>query len=347
MLSVSFRLAESIEWAEAGHEIAWFERWLNVQRAQLQPTTNAIFPAPSELSIRSSKIQSTISGPDFTLTFDRTRGDLTSWFIRGSNLLFSNDPSPLRLSFWRPPTDNDARSTTPQWRRWGLDVLTTQLRSFEITRIGPSEIRVEVTTFLAPPILAWGFAVRTIYRVLSSGAVTVTYDVLLTDTAPATVPRIGIDIHLSDCITKARWYGRGPGESYPDKKLAQRVGIYESSIEDLHTAYDVPQENGNHCSTQWVEVLTPAGFGVRAIMDGGEAFDFGASRYSARELEQADHQGELELLERTGKGVYWRVDHRVAGVGTAACGPGVKEVDQVACGGWEFEFEFRPLWGRQ
>lgn len=125
------------------------------------------------------------------------------------------------------------------------------------------------------------------------------------------------------------------------------MGIYESSIENLHTPYDVPQENGNHCDTRWVDLLTQQAVGLRATMDRGErTFHFGASRYSGGELEQAGHQGELELVE--GRGVYWRIDAEVAGVGTAACGPGVKEEDQVVCKGqeWEFQVEFQGLGGR-
>jgi hypothetical protein len=46
-----------------------------------------------------------------------------------------------------------------------------------------------------------------------------------------------------------KWLGRGPGESYCDKKQAARIGVWESNIDKMASNYEFPQENGNR--TAW------------------------------------------------------------------------------------------------
>lgn len=66
--------------------------------------------------------------------------------------------------------------------------------------------------------------------------------------------------------------------------------------------------------------------GVRASSSGNPAtFQWAASRYSAATLQKARHP--RDLIQE--KEILWRLDVEAAGVGSAACGPGVKEEFQV------------------
>lgn len=94
--------------------------------------------------------------------------------------------------------------------------------------------------------------------------------------------------------------------------------------------------------TRWVEVLDVSGKGVRATMrrDGkASRFNWAAGKYSPEMLMKAKHPCDL-VEENT---VLWRVDAEVAGVGSAACGPGVREEYQVKCEEVEFEVRFEVV----
>ncbi len=276
------------------------------------------------------------------MIFDRARGCLKSWVVNGSQLL-ETDPktgAALYLSFWRCPTDNDRPSDELSWRRYGLDSMTSQLRSSSIDRIGPGEIELQTITYISPPILAWGFDATTTCRITSVGCLTVKTHLVPRGAAPDFLPRIGLNIRLNKNLDTTNWLGLGPGESYPDKHSAQKVGIYTTSVADLATPYEVPQENGNRMDTRWVRMLPSShyGLGIQASrVDGDGMLQWAAGQYSPETLERARHP--QDLLGKEESSVLWRLDACGAGVGTAACGPGVGERYKVRCE--ELEFEIR------
>ena len=74
------------------------------------------------------------------------------------------------------------------------------------------------------------------------------------DDAPEVLPRIGLQAVMPNDFNEVAWFGRGPGENYRDTKQHCRFGNYESSVEDLFTNYDYPQENGNREDLRWLRV---------------------------------------------------------------------------------------------
>lgn len=67
------------------------------------------------------------------------------------------------------------------------------------------------------------------------------------------IPRVGMAMQLPKHLDRISWLGRGPHESYPDRKLGALVGRYQSSVVDMHTPYIVPQENGLRSDVRWME----------------------------------------------------------------------------------------------
>lgn len=357
-MTFTFRLKHKTAWADAGQEVAWFQHGLS-DYLILAHVRRLAEPSPStalHLEVRSSKLHYHISSPSFSILFDRTRGSITHWTSHGQSILSQTNIacSPISLSFYRAPTDNDIPHDLPIWRNYGLDSITSQLRSFAISHQSPTSIRLTSTTYLSPPVLAWGFTATTTYTISASGALTIHTHLIPTGFYPKHLPRIGFDIALTNSLSHAIYFGLGPGESYPDKHSAQRVGIYTAPVDQLYTPYEVPQENGNHMGARWVKMLDERGNGVRAtrmttsnaaaqISERGwedEQFHWAASRYSAAELTRARHPHELVASPDT---VFWRLDVETAGVGTGACGPGVMEKYQVKCREVEFRFRLDPV----
>ncbi|KAK5055166.1 hypothetical protein LTR84_012915 [Exophiala bonariae] len=341
-LTIALKTRNSSSWADADHEIAWFQHCISPQ--QRKEPAFALEISPS-LRFSTSKRVFTFEADDFSLEFDRSFGHIKSWKYGDSELLHDKGHSvpPFQLGFWRPPTDNDGAWQTNVWKNWGLDTLTVQNRSLDVKWISESEVWIISTSYISPPILAWGFLVETTYQILGSGQMTIKVHMKPQGAIPTNLPRVGWDIKLSDSLDRAEWFGRGPGEGYNDKKSAQKVGIFKALIDDLHTRYDIPQENGNRIDTRWVKLLNARGMGLKASLSGSKRseglFQWAASRYSAQTLEKTRHQAELKKDDL----VHFRLDANVAGVGTGACGPGTNEEDQVKCEEMEFEIHLQPV----
>ncbi|KAH7141294.1 glycosyl hydrolases family 2, TIM barrel domain-containing protein [Dactylonectria estremocensis] len=327
-LTVSATLKHPTSWASIGHEVAWTQHRLHA--APAKPAQAPALNTPSsKLRVTAKGASLTVAGDEFVFIFDRARGGLKSWRAKGRTLLDADPERGVAIgpAFWRPATDNDVPLSLPYWQRFGVDGLTSQLRSLDVDSSSPDKTVITARTFVTPPVLQWGWDCEIAYTVTAVGALIVDARRLTpTGSFPSHVPRIGLDVRASKALDRVRWLGLGPGESYPDKKSAQRVGVWEvGSVAELQVPYDVPQENGNRLETRWVSLSDPRSrdTGVRVSrLDGPEAeFSFVASRNSIDNVHAAAHPP--DLIE--GDATFLRVDAKVAGLGSAACGPGVRE----------------------
>ena len=349
-LTVNLRLRDSTSWADAGHEIAWFQQQISTaEPAVTSPLSrlNSIL----KLSAETRGVEVRVAGHGFSFVFDKARGYLNSWVAGGVSLL-EKDPltkAAIIPSFWRPPTDNDVSNSLIYWERFGVDSMTSQLRSFE-TRATTETVEVIATTFLSPPVLNWGYEATTKYTISPVGALSIAVSLKPMGKKPDHVPRIGLNLRLPRTLDAVRWHGLGPGESYPDKAAAQRVGVWDgSSVADLQTPYDVPQENGNRMQTRWLQLSAPHGQGIRVVAgkpadwshEADRRFSFVASHHSAAALQKAAHPCDLVEEDAT----FLRLDAKVAGVGTGACGPRVREDLMVQVEELKFAFVLEATGG--
>jgi len=328
-VTVTFRQKVPTAWADAGYEVAWIQSQLG-DKPTARTTTIPSNIQTSELSLEHTQQAYTISGAEWSLAFDRATGLLSSWSFNDRHLIPLDSSSPLLLpDFWRAPTDNDAASDAKDWKRWGLDTMTSSLRSISVSQ-KPSDITITTITRIAPPILAWGFVVSTTYHINPSGALRVSMNIKPSGAAPRTVPHVGILLRLDSSFDHASWFGLGPGEAYADKRAAQRIGIWTANIDELQNPYEVPQENGNRMDTRWLRISDERGEGgikLRMVSTGLEEaqeqeqglFEWALSRYSAETLEAAKHP--CDLIGKEEDAVLLRLDKKMAGVGTGACGP--------------------------
>ncbi|SMR53157.1 unnamed protein product [Zymoseptoria tritici ST99CH_1E4] len=336
-LSVSFRLGQATNWADAGHEVAWCQGRLTANRDQAVESHKL-----GPLRVRTSPTSWTVGDGGFEIVFDRVRGVLKSWTSNSKSLLIEDPLTHAALipSFWRAPTDNDRPSDDPYWKRYGLNDMTSQLRSASISRQSESTVTISSTTYLAPPILDWGIEADISYTIRSNETVSIKARLNPVGSIPTTVPRIGLDLRLNEDLVAAKYHGLGPGESYPDKMMAQRVGIYESPVAQLSYNYDVPQENGNRMGARWVKLVDETGFGLQSRrVDVDQPFSWTASYHRPEMLDAAKHP--CDLVEEDA--LLLRLDVATAGVGSAACGPGIGEDVQVKCQATSFAFELRRI----
>ncbi len=61
---------------------------------------------------------------------------------------------------------------------------------------------------------------------------------------PAWLPppaRVGLNLAAASDLRLLRWYGRGPMESYPDRKTGARLGLFECRVEETDVPYMLPR----------------------------------------------------------------------------------------------------------
>jgi beta-galactosidase len=142
-----------------------------------------------------------------------------------------------------------------------------------------------------------------------------------------TLPRLGLRLGLPAEYAHARWFGRGPGESYCDSWTAAPVGRYARDVDAMQTPYVVPQENGNHVDTRWLELVGAGVPTLRADRRGpGSTFDFTVRRWTSEALMRARRTHDLVDSQR----VWLNLDLGQQGLGSASCGPALPDRYRLA-----------------
>jgi hypothetical protein len=140
-------------------------------------------------------------------------------------------------------------------------------------------------------------------------------------------------------LTHLSWYGRGPHESYPDRKESAAFGVYTSTVAEQYVHYMKPQEHGNHTDTRWLRLTDGKGAGLLVMAD--TTLDFSAHHYTPQELTAAMHTYDLPRR----KEVILNLDAHMGGLGNGSCGPGVLPTYMVAPGEFLFCFTIYLLPG--
>jgi beta-galactosidase/evolved beta-galactosidase subunit alpha len=221
-----------------------------------------------------------------------------------------------RLNFWRAPTDNDRgwQNYERSWREAGLDQLQHRTDGVEIATTEEG-VAVTARVRIAPPKFTHGITAEYLYLFTPDGYMELRVAGEFKGQWPATIPRIGLQLHLPRALEQVGWYGLGPGESYIDSRQAARVGFWQAGVDTLHTPYVFPQENGNRHETRWVRFAAPQGYGLQ--VQGDSYFDFSSHRYTPEDFERARHT--TDLVARPDIVVH--LDHKQHGLGSNSCGP--------------------------
>ncbi|KAJ6094179.1 hypothetical protein N7467_003024 [Penicillium canescens] len=352
-LTFNFCLKEATAWAPSGHEVAWAQVALHEKQKLTIPATLSL--AQSILSVREGPGRLYITSNSFCsqFTYDLIRGDL-SWSTNAGKIFHSGP----QLGMYRAMTQNDLGSSGPciEWERFRVKSTRMLIQSahWHVNEDGSVSIKTKVR--VAPTVLQWAMEAMLEYTITeTSVTLHVTGD--FTGSHPKYIPRLGLTLRLPRRYDSATWFGRGPGESYRDKKSASRFGTYTASLDDgLQTPYEWPQENGNRIDTHWVRVHSSpldipysASAGADAAFPGIEAmmdapFNFSLRKYSIAELDRAKHPHELsELKDET----ELNIDYAHHGIGTASCGPGPFEGHRLEAGPFDFTANFRLIGHRQ
>lgn len=314
ILEIAFMQSQDELWAPAGYEVAVSQ----LLPEPMEVTAEVTLAYDRPLCVTKDGLITTVSGEDFSYSFDAHAGALCSFVSDGTEMLLS----PLRVNLWRAPTDNDLgfKNAADAWRREGLDRLLTRVERFEVSDPG-SAVFVETSLVLAGKSLRPVVRALVNYTILPDGKMIVETTFEPLRELPY-LPRLGLQMALTHDLSHAGWYGRGPHESYPDKKESARFGIWRSRVTDLHEPYVRPQENGAHQDTRWVSLTDDVGQG---LLVSGDGFSFTAHHYTDEALTASEHDFELEEEDLT----VLSLDARMGALGSNSCGPEPLEADRL------------------
>ena len=357
ILYLSFRQRAATPSLPADHEIGFEELPLTgTAFPLLTPPQAAAAGSTKGLTVTETSTLLTISSATTTWTFSPVRGVLQS-LRKGGREFLAPDAGP-RFTAYRAPTDNDFPQDARDWQEARLDAARAYTQSCDWVLPdnggggGGDVFEVHVQQRFAPPVLSWLLDLSLTYTFRASGAV----GVRVRGTPrglnlPPTLPRIGLTFEAPAAWSgSVAWYGRGPGESYRDKKLSQRAGEHTvASVNDLWTDYEFPQEGSNRTDTRWVRFAHAEGGADATVtaqfvdLDSAASssernrklFDFQASHYRVQDIEAAKHP--YELRRKKTENVVIRLDAAHHGLGTGSCGPKTRPEYALRCE--EFEFE--------
>jgi beta-galactosidase len=77
--------------------------------------------------------------------------------------------------------------------------------------------------------------------------------------------RVGMTMTAPGSFNDLRWFGRGPHESYSDRRTGAAVGLWEGKVSEQFHDYSRPQETGNKVDIRWLAVARPDGVGLAII----------------------------------------------------------------------------------
>lgn len=327
-LNVSFLLGEDTLWARCGHEIAWGQLAVPVKPAKTAPM---ILHGHMDIDEDGEKFYLQSGGT--LIEFDKANGVIQS-IERDGLQLMERGP---RLNIWRAPTDNDRgwASDSKHWYEAGYNRIMHRVIDSVLSTKG-NKVQLKVRSRVAPSVLRMGIDCEYLYDFAADGSFVLKVSGTPSKDMPC-FPRLGVQMHLPDCLDYVSWFGLGPGESYSDTKTAQRVGLFKAGVDQLYTKYTFPQENGNRSEVRRVAFYDLHMAGL--MVSGMPLVNFSAHRFSPEDFEKARHPYELKPREN----IIAHIDWKVCGIGSGSCGPATAEPYLVPAEPFQFSMRFRTF----
>ncbi|MCC5928386.1 MAG: DUF4981 domain-containing protein [Cyclobacteriaceae bacterium] len=279
-IMLEYKLKENQSWAGKNYLVAWdqFEIPFN---ATSTPWAN-IEDMPG-LSLEDRDNQYLVKGKDFAFGINKANGMLNSIQSEGHEIMHG----PLTPNFWRPPTDNDIGSKMPE--REGIWKNAT--RQMSLDQLQVAEIKGNKISFWArynlPDIRS---SLQILYEVYGNGELKVTYSFTPGAGLPD-VPRIGLQMQIKEQFDDFEWFGRGPHESYLDRKESAYFGLHKASVKKDYFHYIRPQESNNKTDVYYAGLFNASGKGIALSSEAG--LSMSAWPYGMDDIENASHTYKL------------------------------------------------------
>ncbi|MDE7476965.1 MAG: DUF4981 domain-containing protein, partial [Lachnospiraceae bacterium] len=278
VVTVRYVLKEDTLWAKCGHEIAFGQGIYAIE------TKNNTCEEPDKqlFEIADGTYNIGVRGMHFEALFDKDGKGLVSYVYAGRELIKAIP----RPNFWRAPTDNDIGNQMPyRYAQWKTASLYQLSKPAVITK-NDTDITIRYT-YVLPTIPESECFVT--YKVTGDGNINTTLE-YKAPKEDADMPEFGMLFKFDADLENLTWYGLGPADTYCDREMGGKLGIYHKKVTENLAEYLVPQECGNHTGVRSVKITDSKG---RGILFTGKNLSVNVLPYTPHELENAMHVYEL------------------------------------------------------
>ena len=213
----------------------------------------------ADLNVQENGDLITVSNDKFAVTFNKKEGVMSGYKMNGTEYI-EKGPVP---NFWRAPIDNDFGNNLHKrsriWRKAGQNRKVTNI---EISEKGNNIVEVSMDFDLVNDENENIADYNSIYTIYGSGDVVVNNHFKMTKDDLPEIVRMGMNLVMPRKYDQMTWLGRGPQESYWDRKTGAFVGLYSGNIADQQWEYLRPQENGNKTDVRWLAITDGEGNGL-------------------------------------------------------------------------------------
>ncbi|MGK3225138.1 beta-galactosidase subunit alpha [Enterobacter soli] len=332
-LTIHVRKDSRTLYSEAGHEIATYQFPLKARTANATPFIDR---NATPLKFEEDRLSCTVTGHNFRVSFSKLTGKLSAWQVNGEEKL-TRDP---KINFFKPMIDNHKQEFEGLWQPNHLHILQEHLRGFEVDACD-SEVLITTRTLIAPPVFDFGMRCTYRWRVAADGQINVELSGERYGDYPHIIPCIGVTLGINGAFDQVTYYGRGPGENYPDSQQASTIDLWHATVDEMFENYPFPQNNGNRQQVRWASLVNRQGSGVLVVPE--QPIHFSAWHYTPENIHAAQHCNELQRSED----ITLNLDHQLLGLGSNSWGSEVLDSWRVWFRPFSYGFTLLPLEGGQ
>lgn len=301
-LNVYFSLKTEEPFLPKGYEIA-------VDQLELKTVPATVFTPSSKkaLQLKQTKEQCTVSGNNFEVVFNLQKGILSGYSVKGEQFI-EQGPKP---SFWRAPTDNDiGAGFNTSLRKWRNAYDNGSEMQSVVSKNSDGSIQIKFSKKLVDGDASH----QQTFTVYGDGSVKVDNEFTAIKGKTPLLLRAGNDLVINKSFSTINWYGRGPGESYWDRKTNAFIGQFQQSVDEQYFPYARPQESGNKTEVRWLSFSNAKGRKIHfAFAD--SLLSFSALPYNMDDLDpeaqkKQYHSGELNKRDE----IYLHMDLQQTGL---------------------------------
>ncbi len=253
-LTIQFKTNDKLPLIPDDHIVAWEQFKIPVWKDPVKEDLNSL----PEMIVEENEENIIVRGPDFTYTISKKSGRLRSMSYNDSPLL----KAPLAPNFWRAPVDNDLGNHMPErCRIWNNEGPLAELRDIKTVNQGPQK----VTIYTVLDLPASRSTLKVDYSISSNGMISISNHFIPGHTDLPELPKIGMSLEMPGDYLNMSWYGRGPYESYWDRKTGAPVGYYTGTVWEQYHPYVRPQEFGNKTDVRWMALQNDNGLGLLVV----------------------------------------------------------------------------------
>ena len=278
LLNVDYKLKNAEPLMQKGQTVAY-------QQLTVKPGTLALQDATAKLpslKVKDSKRDTLLSVTNdaVNIQFNKVSGFMVRYTVADRQLL--GEGGVLRPNFWRALTDNDMggqfQKDNKVWKNPTLNLVT-----FHAEKVKKPQPCVVVTAVYDMPDVKAQLTLT--YHISGDGRIKVVEQLKTDkDVKQPDMARFGMVMQLPYEMERSAYYGRGPIENYGDRKLSQRIGIYNQTADEQFYPYIRPQENGLKSDVRWWNQTTAQGKGMR--IEAVEPFSVSALHYAIEDLDE-------------------------------------------------------------